>query len=166
MCRQCAPPYERTPERREHMSEVTSGKPKTWLRGRQRPEHSQTMKDWWTPERRADASVTRKQADAVEPHSPVIAQHPPDLAEHGHHLGHVGVGRLLEADLRVCASSATLAADVAICDCTALSIRSAVERPDRTKRAILQIGGCDRTPRRRLPTSLCRNPAARNTAGS
>lgn len=54
LCRQCSPSYERTPERRQHMSEVLSGKPKPWLQGRQRPEHSQTMKEYWTPERREE----------------------------------------------------------------------------------------------------------------
>lgn len=52
-CRACSVPYERTPERCQKMSELLMGKPKPWLRGRKRPEQSQKMKDWWTPERRA-----------------------------------------------------------------------------------------------------------------
>jgi len=51
-CRACSVPYERTPEIRQKMSATASGKPKPWLRGRKRPEHSRTMRDWWTPERR------------------------------------------------------------------------------------------------------------------
>ncbi len=56
MCRACRDrhPYERTPEHREHLSERLSGKPKPWLRGRKRPEHSRKMKEWWTPERRQE----------------------------------------------------------------------------------------------------------------
>lgn len=51
-CRQCKPTYERTDEHRQRMSEVLSGAPKPWLQGRQRPDHSDAMKKWWTPERR------------------------------------------------------------------------------------------------------------------
>ena len=52
LCRQCAQPYERTPEDRQRMSERLRGVPKPLLRGRKRPEHSRQMKEWWTPERR------------------------------------------------------------------------------------------------------------------
>ena len=51
-CLECSQPYERTHERRQHMSEVTSGKPKPWLVCRKRPEHSQVMSQWWTEDRR------------------------------------------------------------------------------------------------------------------
>jgi 5-methylcytosine-specific restriction endonuclease McrA len=34
------------------MSNALRGKPKPWLRGRKRPEHSRIVKEWWTPERR------------------------------------------------------------------------------------------------------------------
>lgn len=53
-CRSCAEPYERTPERRQHMSNVTKGKPKPWLRGKSRPEHSKRMFLYWTEERREE----------------------------------------------------------------------------------------------------------------
>jgi 5-methylcytosine-specific restriction endonuclease McrA len=52
MCRKCKPTYVRTAESRAAMSKATAGNPKPWLRGLERPDHSQTMKDWWTPERR------------------------------------------------------------------------------------------------------------------
>src|SRR4249919_576843 len=51
-CRKCKPTYERTPETKARMSAAVAGKPKPWLLGRERPEHSKTMKDYWTPERR------------------------------------------------------------------------------------------------------------------
>lgn len=51
-CRKCKPPYQRTAEHRQKMSEALAGKPKPHLRGRKRPEHSKTMKTYWTPERR------------------------------------------------------------------------------------------------------------------
>jgi len=35
------------------MSAVTLGKPKPWLKGKKRPDHSKMMRAWWTPERRA-----------------------------------------------------------------------------------------------------------------
>jgi hypothetical protein len=52
MCRKCKPSYQRTDEHRRKLSEALRGKPKPWLRGRKRPEHSETMKEWWTTERR------------------------------------------------------------------------------------------------------------------
>jgi len=54
LCRQCKPTYVRSDETRKKLSEALSAKPKPWLVGRQRPDHSRTMKDWWTPERRED----------------------------------------------------------------------------------------------------------------
>lgn len=51
-CRKCSQPYERTPEIRQQMSNTAKGKPKPWLRGRKRPEHSKKMREWWTQERR------------------------------------------------------------------------------------------------------------------
>jgi hypothetical protein len=51
-CRQCKPTYARTPQTRAKLSAATKDKPKPWLLGRQRPQHSATMKNWWTPERR------------------------------------------------------------------------------------------------------------------
>ena len=51
-CRKCKPTYVRTPENRENMSKAVKGNPKPWLKGRKRPEHSQVMQDWWTPERK------------------------------------------------------------------------------------------------------------------
>ena len=49
----CKPTYERTPEHRAKMSEALAGKPKPWLRGRRRPDHAETMREYWTPARRA-----------------------------------------------------------------------------------------------------------------
>lgn len=51
-CRQCNPSYERTSEHRQKLSDSLSGKPKLYLRGRKRPEHSAVMKVYWTEERR------------------------------------------------------------------------------------------------------------------
>jgi len=51
-CRACKPSYVRTAESRQKLSQALKGKPKPWLRGRKRPEHSRKMKEWWTPERR------------------------------------------------------------------------------------------------------------------
>lgn len=52
MCRVCKPTYERTPETLARMAAATTGRPKPHLRGRKRPDHSRTMQDYWTPERR------------------------------------------------------------------------------------------------------------------
>ena len=54
VCRACrdAHPYERTPAIRKKMIQSTAGKPKPWLKGRKRPEHSKKMKALWTPARR------------------------------------------------------------------------------------------------------------------
>ena len=51
-CRKCKPSYVRTELHRQKMSKVQKGKPKPYLKGRKRPEHSRLMKEWWTPERR------------------------------------------------------------------------------------------------------------------
>ena len=51
-CRACKPTYVRTDESRQKLSQSLKGKPKPWLRGRKRPDHSKTMREWWTPERR------------------------------------------------------------------------------------------------------------------
>jgi hypothetical protein len=51
-CRKCKPTYERTPEHRSRMTAATAGKPKPHLRGRQRPDHAETMREFWTLERR------------------------------------------------------------------------------------------------------------------
>lgn len=55
-CRKCKPTYQRTQDHKDRMSLSRRGKPKPWLKGRKRPNHSQAMKDWWTPERRAEMS--------------------------------------------------------------------------------------------------------------
>ena len=44
--------YERTEEHRQKMSAALKGKPKPWLKGRKRPGHAETMRKYWTPERR------------------------------------------------------------------------------------------------------------------
>lgn len=51
-CRACSQPYNRTAEHRQAMSNTLNGKPKPWLQGRSRPGHAQTMREWWTEERR------------------------------------------------------------------------------------------------------------------
>ena len=51
-CRKCKPTYERTPAHKERMSAVLTGKPKPYLRGRPRPDHAETMREWWTSQRR------------------------------------------------------------------------------------------------------------------
>ena len=53
LCRKCKPSYERTAVHREKMASSLAGKPKPWLVGRKRPQHSKVMKGWWTEERRA-----------------------------------------------------------------------------------------------------------------
>lgn len=45
--------YERTPETRARMSAAQKGRDNSHLIGKKRPEHSATMKAYWTPERRA-----------------------------------------------------------------------------------------------------------------
>lgn len=54
MCRACRNqhPYERTDNHRQRMSEALSGKPRPHLRGKKRPDISQALRRWWTPERR------------------------------------------------------------------------------------------------------------------
>ena len=44
--------YLRTAAHRQKMSDALTGKPKPWLMGRKRPDHGETMREWWTPERR------------------------------------------------------------------------------------------------------------------
>ena len=51
-CRKCKPSYRRTDEHRAKMSKLLAGKQKPWLRGRKRPDHAETMREYWTPERR------------------------------------------------------------------------------------------------------------------
>ena len=51
-CRPCSTPYERTEKHRQEMSSRLAGILKPHLKGRERPEHSELMKKWWTPERR------------------------------------------------------------------------------------------------------------------
>lgn len=51
-CRACKPSYQRTPESRKKLSASLAGKPKTWLRGRKRPDHSAMMKEWWNDQRK------------------------------------------------------------------------------------------------------------------
>jgi len=53
------PSYQRTDAQRKAMSDRLKGQPKPYLQGRKRPEHSQMMQEWWTPERRAEASIRR-----------------------------------------------------------------------------------------------------------
>lgn len=55
-CRACTKPYERSPEWRARMSERQKG-PRPHMQGRKRPEHSATMLEWWTPERRQAMSL-------------------------------------------------------------------------------------------------------------
>ena len=55
-CRACFVPYERTPQHRQRMSDVLTGKAHPWLEGKKRPEHSRKMKEWWTLERRQEMS--------------------------------------------------------------------------------------------------------------
>jgi len=81
-CRACKPSYVRTPESREKMSRALKGKPKPWLRGRKRPDHSNAMKEWWTPERRE-----AKRQEMLE--------HNPDARYHG--LSCRGARRLRKA---------------------------------------------------------------------
>ena len=65
VCRDCLEPYERTPEHRQRLSDVLAGQPKPHLLGRKRPEHSRTMTEWWTPERRAEASAYRSKPTSI-----------------------------------------------------------------------------------------------------
>ena len=65
-CRKCKPSYPRTASHRERMSRVLTGKPKPHLQGKKRPGHSETMKAWWTPERREEKrnAMLRRNPDA------------------------------------------------------------------------------------------------------
>jgi len=51
-CRKCKPSYLRLDEHKAKLSAALRGKPKPWLRGRKRPDHSEMMKEWWTEDRR------------------------------------------------------------------------------------------------------------------
>jgi 5-methylcytosine-specific restriction endonuclease McrA len=50
-CRDCSQPYHRTRAHREAMSAALRGRPSP-TKGKRRPGHSKTMREWWTPERR------------------------------------------------------------------------------------------------------------------
>jgi NUMOD3 motif-containing protein len=58
------PSYQRTEAWKQAMSDRLKGQPKPYLKGRKRPEHSQLMKDWWTPERRAAMALRLSKPDA------------------------------------------------------------------------------------------------------
>ena len=66
-CRPCSAPYERTPERRAHMSSVTAGKPKPWLKGKKRPKTGKKIQAWWTPERREAKRQAMAQFHGTQP---------------------------------------------------------------------------------------------------
>lgn len=50
-CQKCMKPYKRTAKHRHQMSDAMKGRECVW-KGKQRPEHSRSMRAWWTPERR------------------------------------------------------------------------------------------------------------------
>lgn len=52
-CRKCKPSYERTVAHNQKLSALLTGRPKPWLKGRKRPDHAETMREWWTAERKA-----------------------------------------------------------------------------------------------------------------